>query len=63
VFALDHLGDLPQTQDLPVSLQRRILVLDTIRDVVDVFESNVVRQHKRSSVLCVTLESHPIIPE
>jgi hypothetical protein len=46
VVAIDHFGDLPQPQDiLLVLLQRRILVLDVVGDVVNVFQTNVVRQH------------------
>ena len=43
VVAVDDLGYLPQPQDILVPFQRGILVLDVVRDVVDGFESNVVR--------------------
>src|SRR5262245_47261437 len=62
VVTVDHLGYLPQTKDIPVPLQRGILVLDVIRDVVDVFESNVVWQHKVSSKMFKVPRACPIIP-
>src|SRR5262249_7720097 len=43
VVAVDHLGNQPQTQDILVPPQGGILVLDVVRDVVDILESNVVR--------------------
>jgi hypothetical protein len=43
VLTIDHFGNPSQAQDILVPLQRCFFVLDVVGNVIDIFESNMIR--------------------